>query len=432
MGDGAIISWGGHLYKLGVADYNCPRLPMIFLRCLLVTAWSMWEVCVSSRVSMIIMTGLHGDSEVERMVAGAQAATTLDLVDRALGTGAFRQIIVSTNSFSLATALRGKPVQVVMDSPDEDFHLGRSLRGLVDRFGVEKLFYMGGGSGPLLSGDEMLRMVEAVDGNDEILITNNFYSTDYAAFSPARALRAIEPPELDNDLGWLLVRQAGLKNYSPPRSAITQLDLDTPIDLMAVRGHPAVGPHLAQYLEGLDLDTSHIREAMAFFVDRAAEVFIAGRVSSALWAHLERETACRVRLLSEERGMRASGRQAQGQVRSLLGFYLDAVGLETFFARLGDLGQAAFIDNRVILAHWRLWPSDADRFYADLRQPEKIQTPRLRALVEASMAAPIPVVMGGHSLVSGGLYALLETAWATSGVDLPYQTQPLKWTGVVK
>lgn len=126
--------------------------------------------------------------------------------------------------------------------------------------------------------------------------------------------------------------------------------------------------------------------------------------------------------------MRASGRQTRGEVRSLLGFYLDAVGVEAFFARLGELGQAAFIDNRVVLAHWRLWPSDADRFYADLCQPKEIQDAQLRKLVEAAIAAPIPVVMGGHSLVSGGLYALLETAWATSGVDLPYQTQPLTWT----
>jgi len=374
------------------------------------------------------MTGIGDSSQAERMMAGAREAITLDLVDRALAAGVFCQIIVSTNSSQLAAALASKPVLVVMDPPGKTFHFGRWLRQLVDRFGIEKLFYMGGGSGPLLSQDEMVRMVDTVDREDEFLITNNFYSTDYAAFSPARALQAIEPPALDNDLGWLLVRQAGLKNYSPPRSAATQLDVDTPIDLMTIQGHPGVGPHLEQYLQELDLDTSHIQQAMALLVDRAAEVFIAGRVSSTVWAYLERETACRVRLLSEERGMRASGRQARGEARSLLGFYLDAVGLEAFFARLGKLGQAALIDNRVILAHWCLWPSDADRFYADLRQLAMIENQRLRALVEAAMDAPIPVVMGGHSLVSGGLYALLETAWATGGVDLPYQTEPLIWT----
>ncbi len=391
------------------------------------TSWQVQEAIMLSRVSLLIMTGVGDGDQVEQMMAGARQAITLDLVDRALAAGVFCQIIVSTNSLRLSAALADRPVRLVADPPGEAFHFGRRLEQLVDQFGVEKLFYMGGGSGPLLSQDEMARMVETVDREDEFLITNNFYSTDYAVFSPARALRAIKPPALDNDLGWLLVRQAGLKNYSPLPSAATQLDVDTPIDLMTIQGHPDVGPHLARYLEELDLDTAHIRRAMAFFVDRTAEVFIVGRVSSATWAHLERETACRVRLLSEERGMRASGRQTRGEVRSLLGFYLDAVGVERFFAQLGELGQAAFIDNRVVLAHWRLWPSDADRFYADLRQAARIEEPGLRALVEAAMVAPIPVVMGGHSLVSGGLYALLETAWATGGVDLPYQTEPLVW-----
>jgi CTP:molybdopterin cytidylyltransferase MocA len=383
---------------------------------------------MSSNVSLIIMTGVGRDGEAAEMMAGARVAITRDLVERALETGVFRQIIVSTNSERLAEALEGRPIEVVLDPPGLSFHFGRWLQHLVDRFGVEKLVYMGGGSGPLLTPDEMIRMAEKLEQEDEFLITNNFYSTDYAAFCPARALHAIEPPDIDNDLGWLLVRQAGLQNFSPPRTAATQLDVDTPIDLMTLLGHPAVGPHLVRYLEGLELDVSHIRAAMGFFVDRAAEVFIAGRVSAAMWAYLERETACRVRLLGEERGMRASGRQARGEVRSLLGFFLDAVGLETFFARLGELGQAAFIDNRVILAHWRLWPSDSDRFYADLRRPERIEDRRLRGLIQAAIDAPIPVVMGGHSLVSGGLYALLETAWATGGVDLPYQTERLTWS----
>ena len=110
--------------------------------------------------------------------------------------------------------------------------------------------------------------------------------------------------------------------------------------------------------------------------------------------------------------MRASGRQARGEVRSLLGYYLDAVGLERFFETLATMGQAIFLDNRVIFAHQGLWPSAADRFQSDLRQPAKISDPFVQALTEAAMAAPVPVIMGGHSLVSGGMYALIEAAWA--------------------
>ena len=208
---------------------------------------------MSSQVSLIIMTGVGHDGEAAEMMAGARVAITQDLVARALETGVFREIIVSTNSEPLAEALKDKPIELVLDPPDdgEPFHFGRCLQHLVDRFGVEKLVYMGGGSGPLLTPDEMILMAEKLEQEDEFLITNNFYSTDFAALCPARALHAIEPPDIDNDLGWLLVRQAGLQNYSPPRTAATQLDVDTPIDLMTILGHPAVGPHLARYLRAV-------------------------------------------------------------------------------------------------------------------------------------------------------------------------------------
>lgn len=110
--------------------------------------------------------------------------------------------------------------------------------------------------------------------------------------------------------------------------------------------------------------------------------------------------------------MRASGRQARGEVRSLLGYYLEAVGLDRLFETLATMGQAVFLDNRVIFAHRRIWPSAADRFNSDLRQPAQIADPFVRALTEAAMAAPVPVIMGGHSLVSGGMYALIDAAWA--------------------
>jgi hypothetical protein len=195
------------------------------------------------------------------------------------------------------------------------------------------------------------------------------------------------------------------------------------MDLMTLKLHPAAGRHLRWYLEGLDLDISHLEEAIKFFTEREAMVVVAGRVSAATWTYLESETACQVRLFAEERGMRASGRQARGEVRSLLGFYLDEVGGERFFAALSTLGQAAFIDSRVIFAHRGLWPSAADRFYSDLRQPEKIAGPFVRHFTEAAMHAPIPIVLGGHSLVAGGLYALIEAAWAR-GEDLPRHVVP--------
>ncbi len=378
-----------------------------------------------SKVSLVIMTGSSERSEVERMVALARQAITLDTVERALAVEAIGPIVLATNSASLAESLRGKPVHVELEAPGEEFHFGRRLRELITSRGIEKVFYIGGGSSALLSSEEMGRIAETLLSTDELVIANNFYSTDFAAFTPAQAINSIEPPTLtlDNDLAWRLVKRAGLPCKELPRTAATQLDVDTPTDLMTLKPHPGVGPHTRRYLDSLELDTSHIEQAMKFFTDRKAEVLVAGRVSASTWAYLEYETACRVRLFSEERGMRASGRQARGEALSLLGFYLQEVGLERFFAALAEMSQAVFLDSRVLFAHRRIWPTAADRFYSDLRQAEKISDPWVRRFTEAAIEAPIPVVLGGHSLVAGGLYALVEAAWAR-GEDLPRHVEP--------
>lgn len=376
-----------------------------------------------SKVSLLVMTGSGKGSEVERLVAQARQAITLDTVDKALTVEAINHVIVSTNSPSLAEELRDKPVCVELDAPGEEFHFGRQLMALIDKYEIEKLFYIGGGSAPLLPTEEMGHIVEGLLSADQLLIANNFYSTDFAAFAPASILKNAEPPAFDNDLGWLLGETLGLPIRELPRTAATQLDVDTPVDLMTLKLHPAAGQHVRRYLESLNLDTSHLEEAIKFFTNREAMVIVAGRVSAATWTYLESETACQVRLFAEERGMRASGRQARGEVRSLLGLYLDEVGTERFFATLSALGQAAFIDSRVLFAHKGLWPPAADRFYSDLRQPEKITDPFVRHFTEAAMQAPIPIVLGGHSLIAGGLYALIEAAWAR-GEDLPRHVVP--------
>ena len=109
--------------------------------------------------------------------------------------------------------------------------------------------------------------------------------------------------------------------------------------------------------------------------------------------------------------MRVDGRQERGEVRSILGFYLEQVGMSRFFQTLGQLGNAAFIDSRVIFHHFRLELPAPDRFLSDLGQPHEIQDPFAREFTQTALEAPIPVVLGGHSLISGGLLALVEAAW---------------------
>src|SRR5262249_23861215 len=171
------------------------------------------------------------------------------------------------------------------------------------------------------------------------------------------------------------------------------------------------GPRLARLLATADLDLEPYRRMMACIPDRTRTLLVAGRGGGHARQDLERNTARRGGLYAGGRGREAGGPAAAGLVRSLLGYYIEAVGLEAAFRTLGSLADAACLDSRVLLAHLRVSPSAEDRFNSDLGRADLIRDPTLREITLTAARAPIPVLLGGHALVSGGLMALVQAAW---------------------
>jgi hypothetical protein len=87
---------------------------------------------------------------------------------------------------------------------------------------------------------------------------------------------------------------------------------------------------------------------------------------------------------------------------------LEALGMEGFFARLAEMADAVLFDTRVLFAARGFTPSAADRYASDLLWHWAVEDDWLRAFTFAAATAPIPIVLGGHSLVAGGLHALVE------------------------
>ena len=372
------------------------------------------------RVDLVIMNGRSNGSDVERMVDNTRVAVTRDLIDYGRDCGAFGNIIVGTNDPDLAQSLMGLPSVIVERDPEgEAFHFGKRLQALIAKYKIERLLYFGGGSAPLISKAALCELAEKVRIADRLFIANNFYSVDFCGFAPASALLAFEPPTHDNGLGWLFSDKVGFKAVELPRTVESLFDVDTPTDLLALSLHPNVPPHTRACLASLRLDTRQAQAASAVFLDQASEVLISGRVSGSTISYLERETASRSRVYSEERGMRADGRLARGEVRSLLGMHLANVGVECFFAEVvPQLCQAAFLDDRVLWADRGIWPSVADRFHSDLLLTAAIAEPFVQRFTAAAASCPVPVVLGGHSLVTGGLRVFVESAWARSSKEV--------------
>ena len=115
--------------------------------------------------------------------------------------------------------------------------------------------------------------------------------------------------------------------------------------------------------------------------------------------------------------MRASGRQERGEVGSIITDYLGEVGAEGLFGRLAELVDGVVMDSRVVLAAQGMWPSTSDRFNSDLLRWEEVQDPFLRQFTKAVAEAGIPVLLGGQSIVSGGLMVLAEALGREGDAD---------------
>jgi hypothetical protein len=288
-------------------------------------------------------------------------------------------------------------------TPAETF--GWRVRSIASATTADGLVLLGSGSIPLARSLDRRAFVAVASGPGGHALANNRYSADVVAVAGTEALRDLPPIAADNGLPRWLAR-AGVDVADLRRRWRLQVDLDSPLDALLAGPGSAV-----RLLESAGVPLARLRAARSRVAaaarDPRLELLVAGRASAAGLAWLERSTASRTRALIEERGFRTRPSE-QRAVRSTLGLVLDRDGPEALGARLAELADAAIVDSRVLLAH-RFgadeagWPGPEDRFASDLLLSERIGDSWLRALTAAAVAAPIPVLLGGHTLVGPGL-----------------------------
>jgi hypothetical protein len=259
------------------------------------------------------------------------------------------------------------------------------------------------------------------------VVANNRFSTD--AFVVAgdldRALVALEGCPTDNAAVRCL-EAAGFRSRDFSDAPWSRFDVDTPLDLALLRlatrlpGARPLDGSVRGHLEmavmpgGRRLELPGLERLASVIRDREAELVVAGRVPSSAWAYLETEAACRVRCFVEERGMRSA---RGGRPRSLLGDWVSRLGAGELVRELATLGDAVILDTRVLMAALggssdaAAWPPEEERFASDFLDSAGIRTAWLAELTDAAAAAGVPVLLGGHALVSDGLHILVDVAW---------------------
>ena len=362
-------------------------------------------------VTVVIFEGGREASAVEAGLTAVRHALLLDNLEKFFASPYTGEVFLLTNYPRLAreAQLLGARVELKESSlPAPPFHFGLELQRVVRLLNPRHLFYLGGAGAPLITTAEIDGICQSLLSREVAIITNNSQSADLVAVTPASLLLEIPPPAMDNTLAWDLQEHSGVSRRLAPATLGTVFDLDTPADLLVLAATSFTGPRARRALSDLALDLTSLAQARRILTGDYEDVALMGRVGAPIIARINSNLKVRLRIFSEERGMKALGRMRDGKVVSFLGFFLEEVGLEAFFSYLSRVCACAFIDSRVLFSHRKLEPSDADRFNSDLGRWQEIQDPFVRDFTRAALDCPIPVILGGHSLILGGLWALVE------------------------
>jgi hypothetical protein len=370
-----------------------------------------------TRVASLIFHAPFGDTDAERLVEGGRWAATLGLARRLHAAGLPENYVLAP---ALERCTGGADAITFLSTEAEAFHFGRSLQQWIARLDLDGILYFGSGAGGLLSEKELARLVEFAHGDATRGLFNNFYSCDFCSVSGARSLLKLDLPAIDNPLGFSLA-DAGIPCFSLARTAATQFDIDTPTDLFLLERSGLADRELQEYCTATAKEHPTLDRALACLTDRSAVTCLVGRLSPVTWSHLETEVACRTSALVEGRGMRAGASPHEPWLHQALA----DDGPEAFFDRLARSCDAAWIDTRPLLgAAQAAGPGAGERFSSDLFDVAGIVHPAWRAFTIAALRARVPVVLGGHSLVSGGLYLAAKACWKGRNVVRRLHPEP--------
>lgn len=371
------------------------------------------------RYGALVFEGGAVGGPIEAWVASVREELCLDLMRRLAATGCFDEVIAVTDRPALAhRAEREARVTAVVEPADPrgtQFHFGHRLNQVVAGLGLDSFLYMSGGSGALMSEAELRRFAGAVLAGPGSIVANNVYSADMFGCADAGCIAVEEIPAVDNQVPMWAMAERGLRAEGLEPTVGASFDIDTPADLLVfVRAAEAFRPHATGRAELTALVAAgptarvwpRLADASAKLGVDLAEIALFGRVSPVTVSHLNSTTKCRIRAYSEERGMRAFGRDVPGGARSLIARLAERVGYGQFYRDLSWCADAALVDSRVAFAHMGACLGTEERFASDLFLWEQVGHTGAAELTQAAFESQIPVALGGHCLVSGGVRAL--------------------------
>src|SRR2546430_16055929 len=185
--------------------------------------------------AFIVFFGRGGSSDIERQLDSVKIAIGGVVSARAVQAG-FSRLYGVTNDEEASAAFGAKGA-AILPARTQPFHFGQELSRIVQEKQLDRVCTIGAGAGALLTAQDLSALREDLESSEALVLSNNSYSADLVAFTPASALDAIDLPATDNPLPRRLHQQGGLSMRQLDRSAATLPDVATPT-APALRARP--------------------------------------------------------------------------------------------------------------------------------------------------------------------------------------------------
>ena len=111
---------------------------------------------------------------------------------------------------------------------------------------------------------------------------------------------------------------------------------------------------------------------------------------------------CKIRFLSEERGLKIRGKASS----SLLKYFFKSENFDNLFKFFENIFDGVIFDTRIIFSLFAGEYEQEDVYLSDMKIWQKIKNPFIKFFTKKIAESKIPIILGGHSVVNGGLMAL--------------------------
>lgn len=387
------------------------------------------DVKARVEISAIVFEGGTHDGDISRWMDSVREEMAIGLCERLSSVGVFHRVVLCTDRDGLA----GRALQRIAEldvykfhgTGDVEFHFGERLCEVVKAYGFKSFLYFSGGSGQLMDEEDIRSFASTTltvpykspCSSVRYIVANNAYSADMFGISDSSCLMGLNGnlPSSDNEFAMWFCTTFDADIVPLPSQMAFQFDVDTPVDalIMSTMEKSSIDTEgmlgfvkNEGLLFALNRMFTKIETAKAVMKGPGGEFTLIGRVPPSSVSYLNSILKCRIRIFSEERGMRSFKRDVRGEVKSIFTSYIKRCGIRNFVNDMSDMTGLAFVDTRVLLSSLGCRLSTEERFASDLFMTDCLKDEMIYELADAFSTSSCNFVCGGHCLVSWGVRSI--------------------------